>query len=140
MHVRYALLFVGLCAVPARAADLLSVSVEKEDGVYHMVSEVWFDAAQQHVYDVFADWDVATRFSSFIVESRDIGPDDHRTDFFVTYELPVRDDGTTLTTTVFMKDAFGNDVRRAGAVSAGLFWFGQRVAERQWGVELTLRY
>jgi iron complex outermembrane receptor protein len=71
---------------------------------------------------------------------RDIGPDDHRTDFFVTYELPIRDDTTLLSATLFIKDAFGNDVRRAGAVQAGLFWFGQRAAEQQWGLEVTLSH
>ncbi|MFQ5608964.1 MAG: hypothetical protein ACE5F8_01685 [Woeseiaceae bacterium] len=61
---------------PARAAELLSVSVDKKDGLYYVVSEVWMDVAQAPVYDVFADWDVATEFSSFIVESRNVGPDE----------------------------------------------------------------
>ena len=58
------------------AAEMLSVSVDKKEGMYYVVSEVWMDAAQEPVYDVFADWDIAVEFSSFIVESRDIGPDE----------------------------------------------------------------
>ena len=56
------------------AAEILSVSVEKEQGIYYVESEVWIDADLRPVYEVFADWDVAVKFSSFIVESRDIAP------------------------------------------------------------------
>lgn len=62
--------------VAGLAAELLSVSVQKEKGIYYVESEVWIDAGLQPVYEVFADWDVAVEFSSFIVESRDLAPDD----------------------------------------------------------------
>ncbi len=71
---------------------------------------------------------------------RDVAPDHHRTDFFLSYDMPIRNDGTMLSATAFVKNAFGDDVRRVGAVSAGLFWFGQRAAEREWGLEFTLSY
>lgn len=71
---------------------------------------------------------------------RDIAPEDHRTDFFLTYDRPIGDNGTHLTATAFMKDAFGDEVRSALPFNAGLFWFGQRVAERQWGLEFTLAH
>ena len=81
MTVRASLfLFASVAmSVPAMAgaAEMLSVSVDKKDGMYYVVSEVWMDAAQAPVYDVFADWDIAVEFSSFIVESRDIGPDEN---------------------------------------------------------------
>lgn len=67
------------------AAEILSVSVEKEQGVYYVESEVWIDAELQPVYEVFADWDVAEQFSSFIVESRDLAPDgDGNAGFYVS--------------------------------------------------------
>ena len=71
---------------------------------------------------------------------RDVAPSHHRTDFFLTYDLPIRDDGTMLSASAFIKNAFGSDVRRVGAVDAGLFWFGQRAAEQEWGLEFTLTY
>ncbi len=68
---------------------------------------------------------------------RDMAPIDNRTDFFISYETPLRDADTQLRVSAFVKDAFGDDVRRLGATNAGLFVFGQRAAERQWGVEFT---
>ncbi len=69
---------------------------------------------------------------------RDKAPDLSRTDFFLDYEIPLQDPDTRLTFSAFLKDAFGDKVRRLGATNAGLFWFGQRAAGRQWGLELTL--
>lgn len=61
----------------AGAADMRVVKVEYEDGYYTMMSEVWFDVAREPLFNVFSDWDVATEFSSFVVESRNVGPDDN---------------------------------------------------------------
>ncbi|HNP37855.1 MAG TPA: SRPBCC family protein [Woeseiaceae bacterium] len=84
------LLCVLLCApwsMQAIAADLKSIIVEYEDGVYTVDSEVWFDADQRAVYAVFADWDLAVRFSSAIVESRNTAPDaDGNPGYFVRNE------------------------------------------------------
>ena len=74
------LLLAGVLAgiwFPANAAEILSVSVEKEKGIYYVESEVWIDADLKPVFEVFADWDIAEEFSSFIVESRDLAPDDN---------------------------------------------------------------
>lgn len=71
------LLAVALLAgMPLPAAEMRTVEVEYEGGVYFMESEVWFDAGQQVIYDVFRDWDLATEFSDVIVESRNVGPDE----------------------------------------------------------------
>lgn len=70
------LLLLVIIGRPAAAAEILSVSVEKEHGIYYVESEVWIDAGLRPVFEVFADWDVATQFSSFIIESRDLAPDD----------------------------------------------------------------
>lgn len=67
-----------LCCLPlsAPAAELQNVSVERTDGVYHLRSEVLFDAEQQALFEVFADWDLSTQFSSIVVESRNVAADD----------------------------------------------------------------
>jgi len=74
------------CAVApaAQAADILSIQVDSEDGIYTMTSEVWFDASIEQVYEVYRYWDYATRFSSAIVEARDIEPDGQgRAQFYI---------------------------------------------------------
>jgi iron complex outermembrane receptor protein len=69
---------------------------------------------------------------------RDTTPDDHRTDFFLSYELPLRGNVGQLSVRAFVLDAFGNKVRRLGGFNAGLFYFGVRRPEKQWGLEFTL--
>jgi hypothetical protein len=59
----------------SQAAEMLSIEVDYEESVYTMTSEVWFDATIDQVYDVFRYWDNSTKFSSAIVESRDVEPD-----------------------------------------------------------------
>jgi len=74
---RSILLLMAVCmAHTASAADMRSVNVEHEDGRYTMVSEVWFDATVEQVFDVFRRWDLSTQFSSAIVESRDEAADE----------------------------------------------------------------
>ena len=67
-----------LMGLPVRgdAASLLSISVDRIDGVYVFHSEVWFDASVEQMYGVFIDWDQSTKFSSIVVESRDLEPDE----------------------------------------------------------------
>lgn len=66
------------CLLPAcaGAATLRDVSVVRADGVYKMHSEVWFDASAEQMYGVFSDWDLSTKFSSIVVESRNLEADD----------------------------------------------------------------
>ncbi len=65
-----------VCCSPAGAAELLSVTVDRVDGRYIMSSEVWFDASIEQMYETMLDWDLSTEFSSVIVESRNLDPDD----------------------------------------------------------------
>jgi hypothetical protein len=58
-----------------QAAEMLGIEVEYEQGIYTMRSEAWFDATVEQVYEVFRYWDNSTKFSSSIVESRDVEPD-----------------------------------------------------------------
>ena len=63
---------------------MLSVEVDYEEGIYTMKSEVWFDATVEQVYEIFRYWDNSTKFSSAIVESRDLPPDElGRPQFYV---------------------------------------------------------
>ena len=78
------LLVVTLLLSTANAAEMLSVEVDYEEGIYTMKSEVWFDAAVEQVYEIFRYWDNSTKFSSAIVESRDMPPDEQgRPQFYV---------------------------------------------------------
>jgi hypothetical protein len=68
----------------ASAAEMRSVDVGYEDSRYTMQSEVWFNAPLEAVYAVFSRWDLSTQFSSAIVKSRDLEPDEQgRPQFFV---------------------------------------------------------
>ncbi|MGI9232933.1 MAG: hypothetical protein ACR2RD_04820, partial [Woeseiaceae bacterium] len=71
-----ALLVLLLSLSTADAAELRSINVEHTKGQYTVVSEVWFDAPVDQVFEVFRRWDLSTRFSSAIAESRDMAADD----------------------------------------------------------------
>ena len=80
------LLLVALCcwSGTASAAEMRSVDVGYEDSRYTMQSEVWFNAPLEAVYAVFSQWDLSTQFSSAIVQSKDLEPDEQgRPQFFV---------------------------------------------------------
>jgi hypothetical protein len=84
--VRQLKLFAWLCCCTsaAYAAEMRSVDVEYEDSRYTVQSEVWFNAPREKIYEVFSHWDLSTQFSSVIVKSNDLEPDEHgRPQFFV---------------------------------------------------------
>ena len=58
------------------AATLRDVEVDRVDGVYTLRSEVWFDASVEQTYAVFRNWDLSPKFSSVVVEARNIEPDE----------------------------------------------------------------
>ncbi len=72
------LLLVGLLLASgfSGAAEMRSVIVEYEDGYYYFESDVRFDVSQKVVFEVLLDWDIASEFSSIIVESKNVGPDE----------------------------------------------------------------
>jgi hypothetical protein len=73
-----------VCSPLAQSADILSIEVDSEKGAYTMTSDAWFDAPVEQVYEVYRHWDYATRFSSAIVEARDLPPDEQgRAQFYV---------------------------------------------------------
>ena len=84
--MRPALWAAILCMVcgTASAAEMRSVEVAYENKRYTMQSEAWFDAPVEQVFAVFGDWDLSTQFSSAIVESRDLEPDEQgRSQYYV---------------------------------------------------------
>jgi hypothetical protein len=80
---RHLLLVIAFTST-TNAAEMLSIDVEHNKGTYTMNSVVWFDATVEQVYEVFRYWDNSTKFSSAIVESRDVEPDEQgRPQFYV---------------------------------------------------------
>ncbi len=74
--LRVALGLAGLLqGLSLNAAEILSIAVDSEEGVYTMTSEVWFDASIEQTFEVYRYWDYSTQFSSSIVESRDMESD-----------------------------------------------------------------
>jgi hypothetical protein len=65
-----------LLCVSAQAAELRDVVVDRQDGVYSLESEVWFDSDVASLYAVFLNYDLAQEFSGFVVESRNLDPDE----------------------------------------------------------------
>ena len=67
-----------------QSAEIMSIDVDSDDGGYTMISEAWFDASVEQIYEVYRYWDYATQFSSAIVEARDIEQDEQgRPQFYI---------------------------------------------------------
>lgn len=75
--MRYFFLCLLLLCGGANAVELRSVDVDRRDGRYFLTSNVWFDADVESVYAVFLDYDLSSKFSSFIVESRNLEPSEN---------------------------------------------------------------
>ena len=67
---------VLVATAAAPAADLREVEVDREDGVYKLRSVAWFDANGESLYTVLTNYELFGRFTSAIVESRNLDPDD----------------------------------------------------------------
>lgn len=63
-----------LASAPARGADLLDVSVEKEGDRYTMASRTYFEAPPEAVFEVLSDYDRFERISSIFEDVRFIAP------------------------------------------------------------------
>ncbi len=76
-------LLLGLSPA-AYSADILSVEVESDEGTYTLNSEVWFDASIDQIFAVYRHWEYSTKFSSAIVEARDLPSDEQgRAQFYI---------------------------------------------------------
>lgn len=76
MNAWHIVLACLLLPLRAGAAEMRSVEVAYEEGIYTLESVVYFDVARAAVFDVFLDWDLAVDFSSIIVEAKNVGPDE----------------------------------------------------------------
>ena len=82
--MRTAILLILAAVTPAGAAELLSVEFERLEDRYVFASEAWFGASVASMYAVLLDYDLSTKFSGSIVESRNLPPaDDGRRRFYV---------------------------------------------------------
>jgi len=76
---------MGACS--ASAADLRFIEVNREDGRYLLRSVAWFEADARSLYDVLTDYDLFPKFTSAIVEARNLQPDDEgRPEFYTRME------------------------------------------------------
>ena len=84
IRVLASVLVLLLYSTSGQSAELRSVEVNHHDGVYTMVSSVWFDATIDQVYGVFRQWDISSDFSSAIIEAYDMEADEHgRPQFYI---------------------------------------------------------
>ena len=72
--MRALILVIAVLPAFAGAATLREVTVDHVDGAYIMQSEVWFDVDIERIYGLLLDWDESSKFSSVIVESRNLPP------------------------------------------------------------------
>jgi len=73
-----------LLSYPVFSADLQDVKVELEDNRYSLKSEAWFDASVDELYRVLTDYELFRKFTSAIVESSNIEPDEQGRPRFYT--------------------------------------------------------
>ena len=72
--MRALLVFMIAFPVCAGAATLREITVDHVNDAYVMRSEVWFDVSIERIYGLLLDWDQSSKFSSVIVESRNLEP------------------------------------------------------------------
>ncbi|MEQ9562781.1 MAG: hypothetical protein RLN69_09690 [Woeseiaceae bacterium] len=73
-NLRRTLLAWLLLSTGAQSADLLEVTVEKDEERYRLTSQTRFDAKVEDLYRVLTDYDLFTQFSSVFVEARNENP------------------------------------------------------------------
>ena len=72
--MRLLILVIAVLPAFAGAATLRAINVDHVDGAYIMQSEVWFDVDIERIYGLLLDWDESAKFSSVIVESKNLSP------------------------------------------------------------------
>jgi hypothetical protein len=69
------------------AAEFRDIMVEREDGIYSMRSEVFFEVERVFLYRVLTDFDLFKKFTSAIVESNNVEVDERgRPQFYARME------------------------------------------------------
>jgi hypothetical protein len=69
-------LLVSFCAGVSSAADLRFIEVEQEEDVYSLRSVAWFDTDAPSLYNVLINYDLFPKFTSAIVEARNLEADE----------------------------------------------------------------
>lgn len=89
MRIIYCILvgILGNAALDARAAELRDVVVEREDGRYYLRSETIFESNRDTIYEILTNFDLFEKFTSAIVESANVEPDEKgRPQFYARME------------------------------------------------------
>jgi hypothetical protein len=73
-----------LLSFPVVTADLYDVQVELENKRYYLKSEAWFDASAEELYRVLTNYELFRKFTSAIVESGNVEPDEQGRPRFYT--------------------------------------------------------
>lgn len=82
----FGVLLLSISAI-VQAADFRDIVVDREDGLYSMRSEVYFEVEREYLYRVLTDFDLFKKFTGAIVESNNVEPDEHgRPQFFARME------------------------------------------------------
>ena len=69
------------------AAELRFIEVDREDGLYSLRSVTWLDTRPEDLYAVLTDYDLFHRFTSAIVESKNLEPNpDGRPEYYTRME------------------------------------------------------
>lgn len=75
------------CWSNSETAELVEIEVEREDDLYNMISVSWLDVSPEKLYNILANHDLFTKFTSAVVESRNVEPDEEgRPQFFSRFE------------------------------------------------------
>jgi len=78
---------VIVAVATSHAADLREVIVEREKDYYHLDSQTYFDVSPEDMYKTLKNQDLFTKFTSAIVESKNVEPDeDGRPGFYSRME------------------------------------------------------
>lgn len=78
---------LGTLAINVGGAEIQSVSVTLEEGRYYFNSAALFEVSQDDLYAVMIDYDLFKKFTSAIIESRNVEPDaDGRPRFYTRME------------------------------------------------------
>lgn len=75
------------CWSNSQSAELMEIEVQREDDVYNMNSVSWLDVRPEVLYNILANHDLFTKFTSAVIESRNVEPDEEgRPQFFSRFE------------------------------------------------------
>lgn len=86
MHNLLCVLLLSISAM-AQAAEFRDIEVDREDGLYSMRSQVYFNVEPEYLYRVLTDFNLFKKFTSAIVESNNVEADDKgRPQFYARME------------------------------------------------------